>query len=35
MYLMPHCIIEYSSDVADQVSISDLVEATWHGKCQC
>lgn len=28
---MPHCIIEYSSDVADQVSISDLVEATYRG----
>ena len=28
---MPHCIIEYSSDVADQVSISDLVEATYQG----
>ena len=28
---MPHCIIEYSSDVADQVSISDLIEATYRG----
>jgi 5-carboxymethyl-2-hydroxymuconate isomerase len=28
---MPHCIIEYSSDVVDQVSISDLVEATYQG----
>jgi len=28
---MPHCIIEYSSDVADQVSICDLVEATYRG----
>jgi 5-carboxymethyl-2-hydroxymuconate isomerase len=28
---MPHCIIEYSSDVADQVSIDDLVEATFQG----
>ena len=28
---MPHCIIEHSSDVADQVSISDLVEATYRG----
>ena len=28
---MPHCIIEYSSDVADQVSIEDLVDATHQG----
>ena len=28
---MPHCIIEYSSDIADQVSIRDLVEATFQG----
>ena len=28
---MPHCIIEYSSDVADRVSISELVEATYQG----
>jgi 5-carboxymethyl-2-hydroxymuconate isomerase len=31
MYLMPHCIIEYSADVADHVSISDLIEATYRG----
>ena len=28
---MPHCIIEYSHDVADQVSIDDLVSATFRG----
>ena len=28
---MPHCIIEYSSDVADQVSIRELIEATFQG----
>jgi len=28
---MPHCIIEYSSGIADQVSISDLVEAAYRG----
>ncbi len=28
---MPHCIIEYSFDVADQVSICDLVEAVYRG----
>ena len=28
---MPHCIIEYSSEVADQVSIDDLVSATYQG----
>ncbi len=28
---MPHCIIEYSSNIADQVSISDLVEVTYRG----
>jgi len=28
---MPHCIIEYSSDVEDHVSISDLIKATYRG----
>lgn len=28
---MPHCIIEYSSGVADQVSITSLVEAAYQG----
>jgi len=28
---MPHCIVEYSSGVTDQVSITDLVEATYQG----
>jgi len=28
---MPHCIIEYSQDVAEQVSIDDLVESTFQG----
>jgi 5-carboxymethyl-2-hydroxymuconate isomerase len=28
---MPHCIIEYSSDVAEEVSIADLVIATHQG----
>jgi 5-carboxymethyl-2-hydroxymuconate isomerase len=28
---MPHCIIEYSEDVAEQVSIDDLVGATFQG----
>jgi 5-carboxymethyl-2-hydroxymuconate isomerase len=28
---MPHCIIEYSSDIADQVSICDLVAAAYRG----
>jgi 5-carboxymethyl-2-hydroxymuconate isomerase len=28
---MPHCIIEYSSDVADQVSIRELIQATFQG----
>lgn len=28
---MPHCIIEYSSGVADQVSIEELVSATYQG----
>jgi 5-carboxymethyl-2-hydroxymuconate isomerase len=27
---MPHFIIEYSSDVADQVSIRELIEATFQ-----
>lgn len=27
---MPHCIIEYSQDVVEQVSIDDLVEATFQ-----
>jgi len=28
---MPHCIIEYSSDVADQISIDELIEAIYQG----
>ena len=28
---MPHCIIEYSQDVAEQVSIEDLISATYQG----
>lgn len=28
---MPHCIIEYSSGVADQIEIDDLVEAVHLG----
>ena len=28
---MPHCIIEYSSDVTDQISIEALVAATHQG----
>lgn len=28
---MPHCIIEYSADVAEQVSIDDLIAATHQG----
>jgi 5-carboxymethyl-2-hydroxymuconate isomerase len=28
---MPHCVIEYSRDVADQVDINDLIAATHDG----
>ena len=28
---MPHCIIEYSHDVADQVAIDDLIGAVHQG----
>ena len=28
---MPHCIIEYSANVAEQVSIDDLIDATHQG----
>ncbi len=28
---MPHCVIEYSSDVADQIAIDDLVAAVHDG----
>lgn len=28
---MPHCVIEYSSDVADQVAIDDLMAAVHEG----
>ena len=28
---MPHCVIEYSEDVADQVDINDLIAATHDG----
>ncbi len=28
---MPHCVIEYSTDVADQVAIEDLINAVHQG----
>jgi 5-carboxymethyl-2-hydroxymuconate isomerase len=28
---MPHCIVEYAREVADQVSIEDLIEAVYQG----
>lgn len=28
---MPHCVIEYSSDVADQIAIDDLMAAVHDG----
>ena len=28
---MPHCIIDYSADVADEIEIDDLVEAVHRG----